>query len=286
MILTETLVEKTKKIEGFNAVIIILNTTKNKKILGLTCTEWLQRELKGYPLYVLNPSNNENIREKIIPCVQNYDYFILIYNNTPFITKELVNNVIEYVWFKNSNACKLYSGAVYKSKYYLTNNEIVYDNFYMQNQDLFAFVENTEQIAFAEKYFSKKIITTYQKNGVIFENPNSVIISPNCQIGRGTTILNNCIIKGKTIIGENSIINNNSTIIDSVIGNKSSISNSNITKCKIGNNVIVSPYCDITKSKIEDNVFVESYCLIDNYKINKNEFVKARSTLQKNKGAK
>ncbi len=281
--LTETLVEKTKKIEKISFAIFIINKLKNKKVLGLTTTEWLKKEFVGLPLYIIDNNNDDNIKEKIKPYAINYDYIFIINNNTPFITKNLIDNIMEYIWFKNSLACKLYLGAVYKTSYYLATNEINYDNFYMQNQEQFAIVETEEQVAMAEKYFSKKIILENQKKGVMFENPNSVILSPFCEIGKGTTIFSNCVIKGKTKIGSNAIINNNTTIIDSTIGNNTSMSNSNITKCKIGNNVIISPYCTINKSKIADNCFIEGYCLIDNFSVNKNELIKARTTLQKEK---
>ena len=153
----------------------------------------------------------------------------------------------------------------------------------MNNQELFTIIETEEQVAMAEKYFSKKIIIDLQKQGVAFENPNSVIISAKSTIGRNCTIFSNCVFRGKCTIGDNTIINNNSTIIDSKIGNNSSVSNSIITKSNIGNNVIISPYCDIKKSKISDNAVIGYYVVLDNYTIKKNEIIKDRTTLAKEK---
>ncbi len=273
--------QKIKRLSNF--AIFIINNKKGRKVLDMTLTEWLQKELNCYPLYVIDHKEGEDIKEKIGLYCNNYEYIFVLYDKTPFVNKNLIETLIEYVSTKGSKACKLPCGAIYMTSYYLGSGNINYDSIYMNNQELFTIIETEEQVAMAEKYFSKKIIIDLQKQGVAFENPNSVIISAKSTIGRNCTIFSNCVFRGKCTIGDNTIINNNSTIIDSKIGNNSSVSNSIITKSNIGNNVIISPYCDIKKSKISDNAVIGYYVVLDNYTIKKNEIIKDRTTLAKEK---
>ncbi|MBE5735001.1 MAG: hypothetical protein E7361_00915 [Clostridiales bacterium] len=277
----ETLVQKSINKINVSCAIIIVNKYKKVKILGLTISEWLKREFSNNPVFEIDLKAKDDLRSKVLPYCNNFDYIMIIYNNTPYITKSIVAKVIEYVSIKQSNACKLHSGAVYNSRYYVSNPNCMFDNFYMQGEDAFVSVETPQEIAQAEKNFSKRVINTLQAKGVIFQNPMNTVVSPLCDIGRGTTILNNCVIQGKTIIGKDCLIHNNSSISDSKIGDGSSVSNSNIIKSKIGKNVLVSPYCNVIKSTIGDNSTIGYYCVIDTYRLKKGSLIADRNTLKK-----
>ena len=142
MILTKTQSQKEKKLFNNNFAIFIVNKDKKRKILDLTINEWLKKELKDLYVFEIDIKKEEELRNKILQYLNNFEYFIIIYNNTPFITKNLVLSIIEYAYVKKIKACKLFSGAVFESKYFILNKEIIYDNFYMQNQENFFVVEN------------------------------------------------------------------------------------------------------------------------------------------------
>ncbi len=277
----ETAVSKDIKKARARIAIVIVNRVKKIKILGLTISEWLRRELAGYTLYEVDIKANDSIKDKLAVYCANCDYIMIINNNMPYITASLVDNILEYVVLKGSNACKLFSGAIYNTKSFLNSSELCYDNFYMQSQEAFLEVNTDAEVSAAERFFSKKLIGYYTSLGVQFHSPNSVIISPLCQIGCGTIIMNNCVIIGKSVIGQNCVIHNNTTIDDSKIGDATTISNSIVTKSKIGNNVLVSPYCNVIKSTIGDNSTIGYYCAIEGYRAKKNSVIKDRTTYRK-----
>ncbi len=279
---TETVQQKITTSATASFAIIIVKAYKDIKILDRTISEWLTDEMQSIPTFVINKVNNDaDLRQQINLYCKNFDYFITLYNNTPYITKNLIMHIMEYVTAKKSNACKLFSGFVCNSKYFVSNSNIVYDNFYMQAQDRFATIDDTTDIERAEKFFSSKVITKHINAGVKFDNPNSVILSSNCTIGYNTLIMNNCVIKGKCTIGKNVIINNNTTILDSTIGDGSSVSNSIVNKSKIGSNSIISPYCNIEKSRIGDNCIIGHYCIVRNTSVKKGQNIAERTTLIK-----
>ena len=285
MIITETCITKQQKSTQVRLAVFIVNKGKTqKKILDLTTTEWLQKEFQSYTTFVIDCYPNMQLKDSITPYLQNFDYFVIIYNDTPYLTNNIIDKIFEYVVIKNSKACKLYSGAVYNTSYYLSNNDIMFDSFYLQNEDCFRVINDEKDLIVAEKYFTKKIINDLKKKNVFIDNPESVVISANCEIGEGTTILNNCAIKGKSKIGKNVVINNNTTIIDSVIGDSTSVSNSTITKSKIGTNTIISPYCNITKSNIDNDCVIGYYCVVDGWKLKKGTNITERTSLIKTKG--
>ena len=261
--------------------IIIVNNNKKCKILDMTIDQWLQQELTKYDVFVVDCKNGENLKEKIAIYLKNYNYFMIIYNNTPFITEEVVDRIFDYIAIKDAKACKLYSGAVYEVKNYLRYDNVMYDCFYMQDQECFRLIENDEDITLAEKFFTNKVIMRLRKNGIMIESPQSIIISPMASIGAGTTILHNCVIKGKTHIGKNCIINNNSTIIDSNLGDNVSVSNSIINKSKIGDNSIISPYCNINKATIDNDCYISYYCVVENSRVKKGANLQQNTTLRK-----
>ncbi len=279
---TEVLTQRTQIGVINEKVAIFLIKKSNKiKILDLTTIDWMKKELSCYDIYVIDQPKDGNYKSKIVPFVGNYGHIAILPSSLALITKQTIEKSFETAAIKNSKAMKLFAGYIFDAKYYISNNQSFFDSFYTQQEAEFCTIETKEQIAYAEKILTRRIISRLQNRGVIFRNSNSCIISANAEIGAGSVIMSNCNIMGKTKIGENCIINNNCTIINSKIADNASISNSIIDRSNISNNVIISPYCNIIKSKIGENAMIESYCIIDGYTIKKNQNISARTTLKK-----
>lgn len=262
--------------------ICIANISNKTKILDLKPCEWLKNELKDFPTFVFDLKQSDNLREILKLYIKNFDNFLLIYSNTPLITKNLVKHLQEYVSIKSCDFCKLPNGFVANTKYFLSNDKLSYDSIYTQNLDEFVTIETEKDLFYATKVLNNRLINYHKNNGVIFKDAQSVHISYNTKIGRGSVIFSNCNLIGKTVIGDNCIINNNTTINSSKIGDNTSISNSIVEKSTIGNNVVISPYCNIVdKSKIGDNCYIDYYTLIKSYTIKKNTKLDPRTTLEK-----
>jgi len=78
-------------------------------------------------------------------------------------------------------------------------------------------INSQEQLAQLETEYYNKIKKHWLNNGVTLENPDSVIIGENVKIDKDVEIGANSVIKGFSVIKENSKIGVNSLIIDSEI---------------------------------------------------------------------
>ncbi|MDD3049843.1 MAG: NTP transferase domain-containing protein [Candidatus Cloacimonetes bacterium] len=84
------------------------------------------------------------------------------------------------------------------------------------------------QLAELETQLYFEIKEKFMNNGVVIENPVSVIIGEDVSIGRDSFIKCNSIIRGDSKIGENTIIGPNCLIVDSVIEDNCELQGYNI----------------------------------------------------------
>lgn len=109
------------------------------------------------------------------------------------------------------------------------------------------------------------IIEKLVSNGVEIPCPEGVIIEENIKIGKGSIILPNTIIMGKTKIGENCVIGPNSYICDTVIGNNTKLNNTQSFESEIGSGVTAGPFVHIRPNcKIADNVHIGNFVEVKN----------------------
>lgn len=101
--------------------------------------------------------------------------------------------------------------------------------------------------------------------GVEIPCPDGVIIEENIKIGKGTLILPNTIILGKTEIGENCIIGPNSYISDTIIGKNTKLNNTQSFSSRIGSGVTAGPFVHIRPDCIiADNVHIGNFVEVKN----------------------
>jgi bifunctional UDP-N-acetylglucosamine pyrophosphorylase/glucosamine-1-phosphate N-acetyltransferase len=100
-------------------------------------------------------------------------------------------------------------------------------------------------------------------SGVTLLDPEVTYVDRMVEIGRDTILHPNCILQGKTKVGQRCIIESNAKIIDSVLGNEVIIrSNSVITEGKIEDGAIIGPFSHLrplveVKAKAKIGNFVE-----------------------------
>lgn len=91
-------------------------------------------------------------------------------------------------------------------------------------------VNSPKQLSELESVFYANIKDKWLDNGVVIENPNSVIIGENVQIEKDVIIKANSTILGDSFIGEDSFIGHNSLIKNSRLGKSSFLEGFNIVK--------------------------------------------------------
>lgn len=96
------------------------------------------------------------------------------------------------------------------------------------------------------KYFDKtKETQLHISNGVEIPFTDTVYIEPGVEIGKGTVVMPNTIITGKTKIGENCVIGPNTVITDSVIGNGAKLNQVQCTLSEVKDGADIGPFVQI-----------------------------------------
>ncbi len=115
----------------------------------------------------------------------------------------------------------------------------------------------------------KKTISDFAKQGVKFLAPESVVIDPEVQIGKGTSIGPSVQISGQTKIGENAVIEGTAQIKDALIGDNCHLKlGTYITKAVLENNVTVGPFAQIRPdSHLQQNVIIGNFVELKNAKL-------------------
>ncbi|MDP3058170.1 MAG: bifunctional UDP-N-acetylglucosamine diphosphorylase/glucosamine-1-phosphate N-acetyltransferase GlmU, partial [bacterium] len=108
-------------------------------------------------------------------------------------------------------------------------------------------------LAKADEAMQKRIKTRLMLEGVTFINPLSSYVEADLVIGRDTTIWPNCMLRGKTIIGESCEIGPSTTMDSSVIGDNSLVTNSVVTNSQVGTQCHIGPFAHLRPQSMLGN---------------------------------
>lgn len=111
----------------------------------------------------------------------------------------------------------------------------------------------------------RNINKSLMASGVDIPSTDGVMIGAEVEIGRGTTILPNTIIIGKTVIGEDCVIGPNTYIKDGKIANNVTLDNVKLTDSEVEDNVECGPFVRIrNNSKLCKNVHIGNFVEVKN----------------------
>ena len=267
--------------------VIILNRCGKKiydsNILGKPMKSWVESSVKEYPYIILDYDSKQESKVFVKPHLKPSDYTLVLYSNTPLITKGVIKHLIEFATIKESVACKLPVGYIVQTEYLLKAKEIMFDSMYNFNLEAFYEINNKQDVSYVSQKLSKRINSFYMNNGVEIENIDTVLIEPSVKISSGVTIFSHVVLKGDTIIDSGSIIKENSVVIDSIIGKDCLVSSSNVTNSTLGDNVCIGSFCEIIDACLREEVVVGRYSIISGRTIRKKTSIPERSTLVKSK---
>lgn len=249
MIETLTILEKITTIDNPKIRVIILKNnsvalkkenTYNIQIMGKSMLQWVQDTVRKYPSKSVEYSN-QDIIEFVKPLLEDEDYTLILYSDTPLLKESTIDKIIEYATIKNSAIIQLPRGYVLNTQL-IKNNSFEYSSkpHFFEGED-FLIVNNFTNLQVAQKIIKNRIITNFIKNGVNILDEN-VYIEANVKIGKDTIIYSNTVLLGESIIGEKCIIYPSVTIIDSEVEDNVQIYANTIVKQKISANSIIPPY--------------------------------------------
>jgi acetyltransferase-like isoleucine patch superfamily enzyme len=112
------------------------------------------------------------------------------------------------------------------------------------------------------KRYKHEFFNYLEKRGIKIENPGSVVVSPNTEIGKDTTLLPNTKVCAGAKIGKRCVIGPSTVISDSSIGNDCSINSSHIYRSFVESEAEIGPFAYIDDStrmlhKVKIGAFTE-----------------------------
>lgn len=125
--------------------------------------------------------------------------------------------------------------------------------------------DNKERIRALEKFIHA---------GIAIPCPDSVIISPDCIIGKGTVILPSTIIRSGCKIGSDCIIGPSTVLYKVRVGSETTLNSVQAHECEIGSNVTAGPFVHVRPgSIISDDVHIGNFVEVKNSVIGKSTHI-------------
>jgi len=126
-------------------------------------------------------------------------------------------------------------------------------------------INTRADLAVATEALRQEKVMDLMLSGVTIIDPKTAYVDKTVEIGKDTIVHPNCVLQGKTKIGERCVIESNARIVDSLIGNEVLVrSNSVITESKIDDGASIGPFAHLrplteikTKAKIGNFVEVK-----------------------------
>ena len=126
-------------------------------------------------------------------------------------------------------------------------------------------INTRADLAVASEVLRQEKVMDLMLSGVTIVDPKTAYVDKTVEIRKDTIIHPNCVLQGKTKIGERCVIESNARIVDSLIGNEVLVrTNSVITESKIDDGASIGPFAHLrplteikTKAKIGNFVEVK-----------------------------
>ena len=257
-VLTETAFEK--EIRG-KVNIIILNPKNENfdemevgdiRLFGKSLVDYVINSCPFSPK-VLNTMMVVDVLAEIKPYLNNCEYTLVLYSDTPLITKRTILEILEFVYYKGINVCKFNRGYCFKTEYIKRVSEIFSAQDYTFEEEDFVTVVDTASLGLVKEIMKNRICAFHMKNGVYIASPDETYIESDVIIDKGVQVEANTRLCGKSEIGKNAIIGYGSVIDNSKVDEDASILSSVITNSVIGAGTVIQNG-QVIESKLDENV--------------------------------
>lgn len=216
-------------------------------ICGKSMYSYLENIASDYERKLVILEEDANLIEAIKPYVSGkFKTTVVLFSDTPLLRKEVLENYIHKFLLSGESFITMPRGFIFKTEDISKIIFIEHTEFgFFETNDFFK-VKNLKTLAEANEFMQDKIIEFYLSNGVKIPNRNSVVIDADVEIGKGSEICPFSVLKGRTIIGENTLIGF-SEIINSKIGSNCEVKHCFLTNAKVADNTKVKPFSTSVK---------------------------------------
>ncbi|MEG1581559.1 MAG: hypothetical protein RR334_00160 [Clostridia bacterium] len=250
--------------EGFNCDA----ESSSFKLCGKSLLEWVINATEN-PTII---SDTElGVVNTVKPVLKDGEYTVVLYSDTPLITKNLIKEVVGFTRDKGLNVCKLTRGYVFKTEYIKRVDEIYSPQVYYFDEEDLIIVSNFKQLSLVCETMRNRIISFHMSNGVQINDPSTTYIDSDVTIGKNVIIDKNVKISGTCEICESVIIGCDTYICDARIGEGTKIIGAFIESSVIGENNNISYGVKIVGGTIiDDKVVIDASSILNHCNIHCN----------------
>ncbi|MBQ8425806.1 MAG: hypothetical protein IJX17_07335 [Clostridia bacterium] len=253
-------------------------------VLGLSFYDWVAMACDTKPARV-HTSKDEKFINLIKPYMGGFDYTVVLYADTPLVSKSHLKDLIGFVSRKGLNVCKLKRGYILKNEYVSEVEDIYSSLVYDLSSNDFMQVKSLSDFDNVKDILEKRIFNHFKKNGVTFSNQNTttidanVSISSGCVIGGNVSIINNSTIGENVIIETGAVVSNSKIENNAIIGTGANVSSSvvktgaeiktdsSVVSSVLGQNSKVGIGSRVVKSAINDFAKVDDFVNLKNVNV-------------------
>ena len=189
----------------------------NIDLLGNPMYQYVVRACPTAPTCLKFKQGEDDVLKVIKPCLTDSEYTLVLFSDTPLITRSNILNILDFVKNKGLNVCKLTRGFVFKTEYIKRIDEIYAPSTYYFEEEDFMMAVNYKQLYIISETLKNRIISYHLQNGVYFKAPDSTYIDANVALGSGTVVEPFVRLVGDTDIAENVVIGSGSTLINAKV---------------------------------------------------------------------
>ncbi len=270
------------------------------EILGKSILSWVERVCDVTPI-VLRISEDEDFLTLIKPYLKDKEYTVVLYANTPLISKSHLSDIFSFAKRKRLAVCKLKKGYIMSTAYAKSADEILsVDSYDVASNDFFE-VNSPEDFVEVSEVLKSRLIAHHLGSGTEIACSVSldadVLVGENSKILPGAVLSSGSTVGAEVVIGENAIIRNSkigdgtavgagAIIQDSILKNNVKIEAGAVIKHSVvGDNSDVNVGASLVDSAIKSNVIVDSNACLDKVCVEDNAEIGKLSRLAGGKDA-
>ena len=265
-------------------------------LLGRPMYEFVTRVCPTRPI-TIECKESDNPLDVIKPYLRDKDLTLVLYGDTPLLSKGNISNIINFVVSHELNVCKLTRGFVFKTDYIKRVDAIFAPQTYYFAEEEFKHPTNYAELSAISKALERRIIDYHLSRGVKIVDSSLVYIESDVSIGEGAVISPMVSLCGQTQIGKNALIGSLTKIVscnigDGVVVGSGTISNSVVSsgvtvgenaiienQSFIGENSVIASGVNIVSSSVSQNVKIESGATLKFAKIYRDAKIGARAVI-------
>lgn len=204
----------------------------NSFICGRPLVDWVAMAGGGCEKRLID--DNDNIVETLKLIKTQKQYMLVLYSDTPLMSKDVVYKIVDYFVRNRLNVMTLLRGYMVKVEF--LKNIDMFSSTTLEKFDEKAFMQVNDGLTYnyASSVIRQKILDFHEKNGVIFEDKNLVAVDADVEIDSGVLVKRNNILKGQSVVGKNTVLQEGNVIVNSIIGEDCDLLGCKLYESKIG----------------------------------------------------